>query len=67
MAKSEVVVHHIHFQCNSVTGWTEKRPNSPLWVYFAGQRIAYTALQGKLKTTCHSVMIQHNLISAWRG
>lgn len=59
--------HFIHFQCNGVTGWVEKEPNGSMWVMFAGQRLAYTAMQGKLKNTVHSVMVQFGFISSWRG
>ncbi|MCM7379478.1 hypothetical protein M8R66_07750, partial [Enterobacter hormaechei] len=33
-----------------------------MWVRFGGARMAYSYMQGKLKSTVHSVMVQHSLI-----
>ncbi|RAL76005.1 hypothetical protein CSC35_4564 [Enterobacter hormaechei] len=38
-----------------------------MWCNFCGQRLAYGAMQGKLKSTVHSVMVQHSLTSSWHG
>lgn len=60
--------HYIHFMTNGVAGFVEIEPNGSKWCHFPiGHRIAYGAIQGKLNRTVHSVMIQLNLISAWRG
>ena len=59
--------HYIHFTCNGVAGFVEKEPNGSMWVWFGGSRMAYGCMQGKLKNTVHSVMVQHSLISSWRG
>ncbi len=67
MAKSEVVVHHVHFQLNGVTGWVVVAPKLPMWVFYMSERIAYTAMQGALKKYVYSVMVQHSLVSSWRG
>lgn len=57
----------VHFQVNGVTGFVEIEPGGSMWVNFCGQSMTYTAMQGKLKSTVHSVMVQHSLISSWRG
>lgn len=57
----------VHFQVNGVTGFVEIEPSGAMWVNFCGVRYVYTAIQGKLKSTVHSVMVQHSLISSWRG
>lgn len=67
MVNSEVVVHHVHFQLNGVTGWVVVAPKLPMWVFYMGERIAYTAMQGARRKHVHSVMIQHSLVSVWRG
>lgn len=67
MAKEKGVKHYIHFQVNGVTGFVEVLTDGAMWVFFGGQRMAYSVMQGKLKSTVHSVMVQHNLVSSWRG
>lgn len=67
MAKKLEVIHHVHFIVNGVAGFIEIEPNGGKWVYFMGQRLAYSMMQGKLKTTVHSVMVQHQMVSSWRG
>lgn len=57
----------VHFQVNGVTGFVEIEPHGSMWVNFCGVRYAYATIQGKLKSTVHSVMVQHSLISSWRG
>lgn len=32
-----------------------------------GQKMVYATIQGKLKNVVHSVMVQHSLVSSWRG
>ncbi|EML1551781.1 TPA: hypothetical protein QCD44_000378 [Enterobacter hormaechei] len=49
------------------TGFAEIEPNGAMWVNFCDVRYCYTAIQGKLKSVVHSVMVQHSLISSWRG
>ncbi len=66
MAKNNVK-HYVHFQCNGVTGFVEVEQGGAMWVLFAGQRMAYSMMQGKLKNTVHSVMVQFNMVSSWRG
>lgn len=38
-----------------------------MWVLFAVERRTYSVMQGKLKSTVHSVMIQFGFVSSWRG
>ncbi|MGE5877634.1 hypothetical protein [Klebsiella variicola] len=65
--KQKQPLHYVHFQCNHVTGFVEVEPNGAMWVIFAGQRMAYSTMQGKLKQVVHSVMVQFNMVSAWRN
>lgn len=67
MAKKTDIKHYVHFQVNGVTGFVEVENSGAMWVVFAGMRYAYSAIQGKLKNTVHSIMVQHNFISSWRG
>lgn len=57
----------LHFQVNGVTGFVEVEPNGAMWCHLLGQRMAYSTMQGKLKQVVHSVMVQHSLVSSWRG
>ena len=41
--------------------------NAAMWVIFADQRLAYSTVQGKQKQVVHSVMVQFNMVSAWRN
>lgn len=61
------VLQWVHFQVNGVTGFVEIEPAGFMWVHFGGSRMAYAMMQGKLKNVVHSVMVQHSLISSWRG
>lgn len=67
MAKQVVERHFVHFMVNGVTAFVEIDPKGDKWCHMMGKRMAYGAMQGKLKSTAHSVMSQHNLVSAWRG
>ncbi len=67
MASKQKPLQRVHFAVNGVTGFVEIEPNGSMWVNFCGQRLTYGAMQGKLKSTVHSVMVQHSLISSWRG
>lgn len=67
MASKKEPLHYIHFVCNGVAGFVEVEKGGDKYVVFAGKRIAYGCMQGKLKNTVHSVMVQHHLISSWRG
>lgn len=60
-------LHYVHFQVNGVTGFVEVMKDGAMWVKFAGQRMPYSMMQGKLKSTVHSVMVQHSIVSSWRG
>lgn len=57
----------VHFAVNGVTGFVEIEPNGAMWVNFCGVRYAYSTIQGKLKNTVHSIMVQHSSVSSWRG
>ncbi|HGL5810759.1 TPA: hypothetical protein ACKFQO_004760, partial [Enterobacter hormaechei] len=61
MATKQRPLQWVHFQVNGVTGFVEIEPNGAMWCNFCGQRLAYGAMQGKLKSTVHSVMVQHSL------
>ncbi|HCI6033305.1 TPA: hypothetical protein NPN71_005168 [Klebsiella quasipneumoniae subsp. quasipneumoniae] len=61
------VLQWIHFKCNNVTGFVEIEPDGSMWVHFAGSRMAYSMMQGKLKNVVHSLMVQHSIISSWRN
>lgn len=67
MATKQRPIQWVHFQVNGVTGFVEIEPNGSMWCNFCGQRLAYGAMQGKLKNTVHSVMVQFGLVSSWRG
>lgn len=67
MAKKIEPIHYVHFQVNGVTGFVEVLTDGAMWVRFGGERMAYSCMQGKLKSTVHSVMVQHSLVSSWRG
>lgn len=67
MAKANQVKHYVHFLVNGCAGFVEVMEDGSMWVRFGGGRMAYSCMQGKLKTTVHSVMVQHSLISSWRG
>ncbi len=47
--------------------FVEIEPSGVMWVHFSCQRMAYSTMQGKLKQVVHSVMVQFNLVSAWRN
>lgn len=65
-ANKQLSLQLVHFQVNGVTGFIEIEPNSSMWCNFCGQRLAYSALQVKLKSSVHSVMVQFGIISSWR-
>ncbi|HBT3802620.1 TPA: hypothetical protein MBI04_003572 [Klebsiella pneumoniae] len=65
--RTKAPIHYVHFLVNGVAGFVEVFADGVMWVYFAGQRIAYSAMQGKLKNTVYSVMVQHQMVSAWRN
>ena len=45
-------------QCEHVAeGFVEVMGDGSMWVLFAGQRMVYTVMQGKLKSIVHSVMV----------
>lgn len=67
MAAKQKLLQWVHFAVNGVTGFVEIEPNGVMWVNFCGVRYCYTAIQGKLKSVVHSVMVQHSLIGSWRG
>ncbi|PRW42534.1 hypothetical protein CSC04_3227 [Enterobacter roggenkampii] len=67
MSKAKEVKHYVHSLCNGCAGFVEVMEDRSMWVVFGGSRMAYSVLQGKLKNTVHSVMVQHSLVSSWRG
>lgn len=66
-SKKDNVKHYVHFLVNGCAGFVEVMEDGAMWVRFGGARMAYSCMQGKLKSTVHSVMVQHSLISSWRG
>lgn len=67
MAKANNVKHYVHFLVNDGAGFVEAMEDNSMWVRLGGSRMAYSCMQGKQKSTVHRVMVQHSLISGWRG
>lgn len=67
MASKKEPLHYVHFQCNGANGFVEAHKGGEMWVLFAGERMAYTVMQGRLKNAVHAVMVQFGFVSAWRG
>ncbi|MCR1319776.1 hypothetical protein NR352_22895 [Enterobacter soli] len=65
MSKKDSVKHYAHFLVNGCAGFVEVMEGGAMWARFGGGRMAYSCMQGKLKSTVHSVMVQHSLISSW--
>lgn len=52
------VKNFVHFQCKGVTDFVEVENRGAIWVLFAGEHMAYSVMQCKIKSTVHSVILQ---------